>query len=90
MTEKRVGFVQFPPILATVPTRKVARTLALSYGVYPVVVNEYNSTDEVINDGVTQAKKFVELNSGDKIVIAGGFPNTGKKTTNFMKIEEIE
>ena len=78
------------PILATVPTRKVARTLALSYGVYPVVVNEYNSTDEVINDGVTQAKKFVELNSGDKIVIAGGFPNTGKKTTNFMKIEEIE
>ena len=36
------------PILATVPTRKVARTLALSYGVYPVVVNEYNSTDEVI------------------------------------------
>ena len=77
------------PILATVPTRKVARTLALSYGVYPVVVNEYDSTDEVINDGVAQAKKFVELNSGDKIVIAGGFPNTGKKTTNFMKIEEI-
>ena len=77
------------PILATVPTRKVARTLALSYGVYPVVVNEYNSTDEVINDGVAQAKKFVELNSGDQIVIAGGFPNTGKKTTNFMKIEEI-
>lgn len=77
------------PILATVPTRKVARTLALSYGVYPVVVNEYDSTDEVINDGVAQAKKFVELNSGDQIVIAGGFPNTGKKTTNFMKIEEI-
>ena len=77
------------PILATVPTRKVARSLALSYGVYPVVVNEYDSTDEVINDGVAQAKKFVELNSGDQIVIAGGFPNTGKKTTNFMKIEEI-
>lgn len=78
------------PILATVPTEKVAKSLTLNYGVYPVVVNEYNSTDEVIADGVAQAKKFTELNSGDKIVIAGGFPNTGKKTTNFMKIEEIE
>ena len=77
------------PILATVPSEKVAKLLAINYGVYPVVVKEYNSTDEVVNDGVIQAKKIVELNKGDRIIITGGFPNTGKKTTNFMKIEEI-
>ncbi len=77
-------------ILATVPSEKVAKAVALSYGVYPVVVNEYNSTDEVVADGTKQAKKFVQLNKGDQIIITGGFPNTGKKTTNFMKIEEIE
>ena len=78
------------PILATVPSEKVAKAVSLNYGVYPVVVNEYNSTDEVVSDGTTQAKKFFELTSGDKIIITGGFPNTGKKTTNFMKIEEIK
>ena len=33
---------------------------------------------------------FTDLNSEDKIIIVGGFPpNSGKKITNFMKIEEI-
>jgi len=76
-------------ILAPVPNEKVARRLVLNWGVYPVVVPEYNSTDEVVTDGINQAKKFMELNKGDKVIITGGFPNTGAKTTNFMKIEEI-
>ena len=77
------------PILATVPTEKVARSLALNYGVYSKVVNEYNSTDEIVTDAVEKAKDFIELDKGDKIIITGGFPNIGVKTTDFMKIEEI-
>lgn len=76
-------------ILATVPNKKVATSLALSYGVYPRIVEEYNSTDELVEGGIKTAKEFIELNNGDKIIITGGFPNTGKKVTNFMKIEEI-
>ena len=77
------------PILATVPNEKVAHELALNYGVYPVLVKEYNSTDEVVNDGKEKAISFANLNKGDHIIITGGFPNTGNKITNFMKIEEI-
>ena len=77
------------PILATVPTAKTARTLSLNYGVYSTIVKEYKSTDEVVTDGIAKAKEFMELEKGDKIIITGGFPNTGVKTTNFMKIEEI-
>lgn len=77
------------PILATVPTEKVARSLALNYGVYSKVVNEYNSTDEIVTDAVEKAKDFIELDKEDKIIITGGFPNIGVKTTDFMKIEEI-
>lgn len=77
------------PILATVPSTKTAKILALNYGVYSKVVSEYNSTDEVVTDGLLKAKEFMTLESGDKIIITGGFPNTGVKTTNFMKIEEI-
>lgn len=77
------------PILATVPNQKVARELALNYGVYPVLVKEYNSTDEVVHDGKEKAIDFAKLNKGDYVIITGGFPNTGNKITNFMKIEEI-
>lgn len=77
------------PILATVPSEKVARSLALNYGVYSAIVDEYKNTDEIVSDGVEQAKKFVELEKGEKIVITGGFPNVGEKSTNFIKIEEI-
>lgn len=76
-------------ILAPVPNERVARRLVLNWGVYPIVVPEYNSTDEVVTDGILKAKEFMNLEKGDKIIITGGFPNTGKKTTNFMKIEEI-
>jgi len=77
------------PILATVPSKKVATKLALNYGVYPIVVKEYNTTDEIISDGIKQAKEFMKLSKGDNIVITGGFPNVGVKVTNFMKIEEV-
>ena len=76
-------------ILATVPNEKVAHELALNYGVYPVLVKEYASTDEVVYDGKAKAQEFISLDKGERIVITGGFPNTGNKVTNFMKIEEI-
>lgn len=76
-------------ILAPVITEKVARSLALTYGVYPTLVNEYKSTDEIVSNGVKSAKEFIDLNKGDSIIVTGGFPNTGVKVTNFMKIEKI-
>ena len=78
------------PILATCTDSQVARHLALNFGVYPVVTNVYNSTDEIIIDSKAKALDFMEMNPGDLIVVSGGFPNTGvSKTTNFMKIEKI-
>lgn len=76
-------------ILAPVPNERVARRLVLNWGVFPVISPEYSSTDELVNDGIAKAKEFMNLEEGDKVIITGGFPNTGKKTTNFMKIEEI-
>lgn len=76
-------------ILATVSNDKVARSLALNYGVHAVVSGEYKSTDEFVVDAKAKAQEFVDLKLGDEIVITGGFPNTGEKHTNFMKIEEI-
>lgn len=77
-------------ILATCPSEYVARSLSLNWGVYPKVVNVYNSTDEIVLDAKVRATEFLNLKKNDIIVITGGFPNnTTTKKTNFMKIEEI-
>ena len=76
-------------ILALVPNEEIGRRLALNWGVYPVVVPNFNSTDELVKVAVEEAKKFIELESGDKIVITGGYPSNGTKKTNFIKIEEV-
>lgn len=76
-------------ILATVPSAKVARSLNLNYGVYPVVTNEYSSTDELVKDGKEKAISFMNLQPHDKILVTGGFPTKDINQTNFMKIEEI-
>lgn len=75
------------PILATCTENKVARSLALSFGVYPIVTKFYNTTDEIVKDAIKNAKKFTKLKKDDYIVITGAFPKNSP--TNFMKIEKI-
>lgn len=78
------------PILALTPAEKDGRRLMLNYGIYPVVMPLMNSTDEVLENSVKEAKKFMDLEKNDIVVITGGFPNTDEnRTTNLMKIEEI-
>lgn len=74
-------------ILATCTSDKVARSLALNFGVYPKVTKVFETTDEIVEDGVETAKKFIPLQSGDYVIITGGFPTN--RPTNFMRIEKI-
>ena len=79
------------PILALTPNEKDGRKLILNYGIYPMVMPLMNSTDEVLKESVKKAHEFMELHSKDILVITGGFPNTDEnRTTNLMKIEEID
>lgn len=78
------------PVLALTPSEKEGRKLMLNYGIYPVLMPLMNSTDEVLEHSVSEAKRFMDLSSGDTVVITGGFPNTDEnRTTNLMKIEII-
>ena len=78
------------PVLALTPSEKEGRKLMLNYGIYPVLMPLMNSTDEVLEHSVSEAKRFIDLSSGDIVVITGGFPNTDEnRTTNLMKIEII-
>ena len=74
-------------IVATVTDEKVARSLALKWGVYPKVVPFSADTDAIVQEGIKAAKELMNLETGDIITIVGGFPKDAH--TNFMKIEII-
>lgn len=77
-------------ILATCTSEEVARSLALNYGVVTSVVPVYQSTDDVVDKAIEEAKNIFNLVSNDKVIITGGLPITNdKRVTNFLKIEEI-
>lgn len=77
-------------IAAACPDEKVAKALALNYGVYPVIVGYYNTIDELMDYCKEEASKFMGLTKGDIVIVTGGFPRMHQvKTTNFMKIDTL-
>ncbi len=74
-------------ILAACTTEEVARSLAFHFGVYPSVVPTASTTDEIIDHAVEAGKRILGLQSGERVVVTGGFPQSN--STNFLKIEEI-
>ena len=76
-------------ILAQCIDESVARGLSLYYGVYTKLIPVFNTTDEILNESLKNAKNFINLNSGDIIVITAGSQTLENKSTNLLKIERI-
>ena len=66
------GFMPKCPIYAITPNEEVSKQLALVCNVNPILVENKNSIDEMIEDGVEKAKKLGILEKGELIAIAGG------------------
>lgn len=84
------NFKPMAPILALCPNDQACCRLALNWGVYAKTIPMLDSTDAVLTASVEEARKFMELEKDDRIVLTGGFPTTGESQTNLMKIEEIK
>lgn len=60
-------------ILAICPNEKIARKLALNYGVYPKILNiNDNDMDDVVHQCKKEAKEFLALKEKDIVIITGG------------------
>ncbi len=75
-------------IVATVTDSKIARKLALRWGIYTKLVPMYNDTDAIVQDGVKAAKELLNLQTDDLVCVVGGFPLEAH--TNFLKIDKIK
>ena len=77
------------PIIACVLDQKAYRQLALSWGVIPVLSEEQDTTDAMIERGLEIAKSTGLLRKDDKVVLTGG-SKVGAGFTDMMQIHIIE
>lgn len=80
-----------PPvnIIGLTTDNKNWRKLALSWGVVPVICENFNSTDVLFYTAAIKTKEALSLKNGDKIVITGGITNGKSGNTNLIKIDTI-
>lgn len=76
-------------IIACTPYEKVARSLALNWGVYPILTPKTETTDELIQNSAEIALSAGYVKKGDLVVIAAGIPMNYVGSTNMMKVHII-
>lgn len=76
-------------IIACTPSEKVARSLALSFGVFAVLTPKLETTDEVIEKTSEIALEYGYVDKGDLVVIVAGIPMNYIGSTNMMKVHII-
>ena len=76
-------------IVGMTTVKKAWYKLALSWGVTPVLVQEFSSMDVMFFHALASAKEYLQLSPGDNVVLTGGPINGKTGNTNTIKIEQI-
>ena len=78
------------PIITVTPSEKVAKKLALAWGVLAIVADRFATTDEMMEKAVEIAKTKELVKVGDTVVISAGVPMAEVGTTNLLKVSEVK
>ena len=90
MTVRMVSRFRAPTDIIGMATNKaVWYKLALSWGVLPVLSEQFNSSDVLFYHATRAARENLPLQKGDLIVLTGGVINGKSGNTNTIKVEEI-
>lgn len=86
-TARRISkFRPKQPIIAVSPYEYVARKLAIIWGVYPMIAQKMETSDEIIDYSVKMALKTQFVKKGELVIIAAGVPVGLTGTTNMIKV----
>lgn len=77
------------PIIALCPSNHIAESIALNFGVLPVVVPTVDNIEEIVIMSKQLAREKLGLEDEDLIIVTGGFPLGKSHATNMLRIEEI-
>ena len=71
------------PILGIASEPEVLRQFSLSWGVQPIEIEEYTTTDELVARAMTAAVAAGEIRAGDRVVMVAGTP-LGHRTNTVL------
>jgi pyruvate kinase len=77
-------------ILAVTPKISTMRELELSWGVFPILIDDMRDTDDMFEKARNKAIESGFLENGDIIIITAGLPINVEGTTNLLKIERLD
>ena len=78
------------PILCVTPSPITYRRMALVWGVYPLLVPEFNTIDEMIQVITDTAYREELVSRGDTLIIIAGVPFGIGGQTNLLKVHHVE
>ncbi len=76
-------------IIGMTTDKKIWRRLAMSWGVTPIMADEFPSMDVMFYYAKNSAVKALELQRGDNIILTGGAVGGPIGNTNTIKLEQI-
>lgn len=77
------------PVIAISTNPETLRSLSMYFGVCPIYIENLKSLDDIVAQAKKIAMNNVDIKSGDKIIITGGYPFKEIRHTNFVEIEEL-
>ena len=77
-------------IIGMTTSVKAWRKLNLSWGVTPILSEEFNSVEVLFYRELCEAKRVKKLKSGDNVVLTGGLINGQPGNTNMLKLETVK
>ena len=77
------------PIISGTPSEKVWRQTNMSWGICPIMIEEKDNTDELIDHVIEVAQSKGLLKNGDLVVLTAGVPLGVSGTTNLMKVHLV-
>ena len=77
-------------IIGTTTNERAWRKLNLSWGVFPVLTENYSSIDVMFWQDMKIAQEVCSLEKGDNVVLTGGLINGEPGNTNIIKVESVK
>jgi pyruvate kinase len=77
------------PVVAVTPNRRTLMLLKVVWGVTPILVSHFATTDEMVAMMVRAAQEAGFAQKGDRVVLTAGIPFGGEGLTNMLKVHVV-
>lgn len=74
-------------IIAATSNEHVCRRMALSWGVEPVLIDNFDNNDDLVRAAIDEALQNKLIQEGDTAVLTAGIPVGQSGYTNFIKVQ---